>query len=128
VPTSSESDIRPLARRILLMQAAAGMLVSLVCLAGQGRNGFMSALAGAITGVTANLYMTLKALRPARTARGALGRLYFGQVVKVAVTVVLFVSAARLPHVSWPALLIAYGATLVVFWWVPFASAPRIGS
>jgi hypothetical protein len=27
--------------------------------------------------------------------------------------------------VSWPALLMAYLATLVVFWWVPFAAAPR---
>jgi hypothetical protein len=42
--------------------------------------------------------------------------------------------AARLPHLSWPALLIAYAATLVVFWWVPMSGAsrmraePRIGS
>ena len=35
-----------------------------------------------------------------------------------------------MPHVSWPALLSAYLATLVVFWWVPFAAVPRtrIGS
>jgi len=40
-------------------------------------------------------------------------------------TVALFLLAARMPHVSWPALLIAYLATLMVFWWVPFAAAPR---
>ena len=43
-----------------------------------------------------------------------------GQLVKVGITVGLFVAASRVPGLSWPALLIAYLATLVVFWWVPF--------
>ena len=71
--------------------------------------------------------MTFKALQPARTPRRALGQLYLGQLVKVGLTVALFLLAARMPHVSWPALLIAYLATLMVFWWVPFAAAPRAG-
>ena len=125
VPTSSDSDIRPLASRILLMQTGAGAAVALVCLLVWGRYAWVSALAGAGTGVIANMYMTFKALQPARTPRRALGQLYLGQLVKVGLTVVLFMSAARMPHVSWPALLTAYLATLVVFWWVPLASAPR---
>ena len=130
VPTSSDSDIRPLASRILLVQTGAGAAVALVCLLVWGRYACFSALAGASTGVTANLYMTFKALRPARTPRRALGQLYLGQLVKVALTVALFMLASRMPHVSWTALLSAYLATLVVFWWVPFAAAPRtrIGS
>ncbi len=123
--TSSDSDIRPLASRILLVQTGAGAVVALVCLLVWGRYACISALAGAGTGVVANMYMTFKALQPARTPRRALGQLYLGQLVKVALTVALFVLAAHTPHVSWPALLIAYMATLVVFWWVPFASAPR---
>ena len=52
-----------------------------------------------------------------RTPQAALGRLYFGQLVKVIVTVGLFVLAFYvLPHVVWPALLVAYLATLVVSW------------
>jgi ATP synthase protein I len=125
VPTSSDSDIRPLASRILLVQTGAGAAVALVCLLVWGRYAWVSALAGAGTGVVANMYMTFKALQPARTPRRALGQLYLGQLVKVGLTVVLFMAAARIPHVSWPALLIAYLATLVVFWWVPLASAPR---
>ena len=125
MPTNSDSDIRPLASRILLVQTGAGAAVALVCLLVWGRYACVSALAGAATGVAANLYMTFKALQPARTPRRALGQLYLGQLVKVALTVALFVLAARMPHVSWPALLIAYAATLVVFWWVPFGSAPR---
>ena len=125
MPTGSDSDIRPLASRILLVQTGAGATVALVCLLVWGRYAFVSALAGAGTGLVANLYMTFKALQPARTPRRALGQLYLGQLVKVGLTVALFMLAARLPHVSWAALLIAYLATLVVFWWVPWAAAPR---
>jgi len=120
VPTSSDSDLRRLAHRVLVLQAATGLIVALVCLAVWGRNGFVSALAGAVTGVIANLYMTFRALQPARTPNAALGRLYFGQLVKVIVTVGLFVLAyVILPQVAWPALLLAYLATLVVSWSAP---------
>jgi ATP synthase protein I len=125
MPTGSDSDIRPLASRILLVQTGAGATVALVCLLVWGRYAFVSALAGAGTGLVANLYMTFKALQPARTPRRALGQLYLGQLVKVGLTVALFMLAAQAPHVSWPALLIAYLATLVVFWWVPFRAASR---
>jgi len=126
VPTSSDFDIRPLARRILLWQSGAGLAVALVCWGVWGRDAFVSALAGAITGVIANLYMTFKALQPARSASGALGRVYLGEAIKVIATLALFVAATRFRHAVWPALLLAYGSTLVVFWWVPFASAPRL--
>ena len=125
MPTGSDSDIRPLASRILLVQTGAGATVALVCLLVWGRFAFVSALAGAGTGLVANLYMTFKALQPAPTPRRALGQLYLGQVIKVGLTAALFLLAARLSHVSWPALLIAYLATLVVFWWVPFSAASR---
>jgi ATP synthase protein I len=123
VPISRDSDLRPLGVRILLVQTGVGATVSLVCLLVWGRYACLSALAGAATGIIANMYMTFKALQPARTPRRALGQLYLGQVVKVGLTVALFMLAARMPRVSWPALLIAYLATLVVFWWVPFAAA-----
>ncbi len=120
MPTSSDSDARRLAHRVLVLQALAGLAVALVCLLVWGRDGLMSAVAGAVTGVIANLYMTFRALRPARTPQAALGRLYFGQLIKVIVTIGLFVLAFwLLPHVAWPALLIAYLATLVVSWSAP---------
>ena len=98
MPTSSDSDIRPLASRILLVQTGAGAAVALVCLLVWGRYACVSALAGAGTGVVANMYMTFKALQPARTPRRALGQLYLGQLVKVGLTVALFMLAARMPH------------------------------
>ncbi len=134
MPTSSDSDIRPLAYRILLVQTGAGATVALVCLLLWDRYACVSALAGAGIGVIANMYMTFRVLQPTGTPRRALGQLYMGQLVKVGLTVALLLLASRLPRVSWPALLLAYVATLLGFWWVPFASAPagrrgpRVGS
>ncbi len=122
MPISSDSDVRRLAHRVLVLQGTVGLVVALVCLAVWGRTGLVSAVAGAVTGMVANLYMTLRALRPARTRSAALGRLYFGQLVKLVVTVGLFALAyVILPRVTWPALLVAYLATLVVSWRVSFA-------
>jgi ATP synthase protein I len=128
VSTSSDADIRPLAARILLTQMGMGGLVALACWIIWGAQAGRSALAGAAIGVIANLYMTSTALKPALTARRALTRLYVGQAIKVGLTVALFYAAWRFARVSWPALLIAYMATLVVFWWVPFTAASRTRS
>lgn len=119
MPTSSESDVRSLAYRVLWLQCAIGLAAAAVCLA-WGANASLSALAGALTGVIANLYMTFRALEPARSPQAALGRMYFGQLIKVVLTVGLFVLAyVLLPHVVWPALLVAYLATLAVSWSAP---------
>jgi len=124
----SDPDTRQTAGRILTWQAGIGVLIAAACLAIWGRAAGVSALAGAAIGVIANLYMTLKALRPARSARAALGALYMGQLVKVGLTVAMLVAIARWPRLVWPALLAAYVATLAVFWWVPFRAAPRPGA
>jgi ATP synthase protein I len=107
------------------MQIGVGGVAAAVCFFVWSAAAALSALAGAAIGVIANLYMTLKALQPAATPRGALGHLYFGQLAKIAVTVALFVLVARAPRLVWPALLAAYAATLIVFWWVPFAASSR---
>ena len=128
MPTSSESDARRLAHRVLLLQGLVGLVVALVCLA-WGQRGFTSALAGAVTGVIANLYMTFRALTPARTPQAALGRLYLGQFIKVAVTLIgLFGSAMllnRRHELVLGALLAGYVGVLVVSWTVPFLSLRR---
>jgi len=126
VPTSSsDSDDRSLAGRILRTQIAVGAVVALASLCVWGRIGLVSALLGAATGVIGNAYRTFKALQPARTPRRALGQLYLGEFVNFVLTIALFLLAARVPHVSWPALLLAYVGTLVALWWVPLASPAR---
>jgi F0F1-type ATP synthase assembly protein I len=69
--------------------------------------------------VIANAFMTVTALRATRSPGGALGRLLFGQLLKVALTVAFFVIVARDGRAHWPSLLVAYVATMVVFWVVP---------
>ena len=87
-----------------------------------------SALSGGAIGLVANVFMTLMALRPVRSAGGALGRLFFGQVAKVGLTVALFVIAARTGKLAWVPFLVAYAATLLVFAVVPLWSAPAAAS
>ena len=117
--SSSSGDLRTLYSKALLWQVAVGISMALVCSAPWGPYAGLSALVGAGIGVVANLYMTRKALVPERTAPAALRRLIVGQIVKVVVTIGLFMAASRLPHVVWPALLGAYVVTLLVFWVLP---------
>jgi F0F1-type ATP synthase assembly protein I len=122
---SADTVIRPLAVQILRVQFAVALGAGLIGWLGDGRAAGLSALGGGLIGVIANLYMTFNALRPSTTATGALGRLLFGQLVKVGLTVAMFVAAARMPGLVWPALLVSYLATLVVFWWVPLRAGRR---
>jgi F0F1-type ATP synthase assembly protein I len=127
VPTSSEFDARRLAYRVLLLQVLVGLVAALVCLV-WGHKGFTSALTGAVTGVIANLYMTFRAVSPARSPQAALGRLYLGQFIKVVVTLGLFGVALllyRRDQLMLGALLAGYVAVLVVSWTVPFVSLRR---
>jgi F0F1-type ATP synthase assembly protein I len=118
-----DPDIRRLAARILLAQAAATIILAAVLYGIRGPQHGGSALAGGAIGLVANLAMTLTGLRPARSAAGALGRLFFGQFAKVGLTVALFVIAARTGKVVWLPFLVAYLATLVAFWLVPTMAA-----
>jgi F0F1-type ATP synthase assembly protein I len=123
---TSDPQMRRLAGRILLWQAlVSGALAALVAVMA-GKTSGVSALTGGLIGLIANLYMTLAALRPARTAGFALGRLLAGQFVKVLLTVGMFLAVAQRKDVVWPAVFAGYVATLVVFWVVPVLAAPRL--
>lgn len=123
---TSDPQMRRLAGRILLWQAlVSGVLAALVAVMA-GKASGVSALTGGLIGLIANLYMTLAALRPARTAGFALGRLLAGQFVKVLLTVGMFLAVAQRKDVVWPAVFAGYVATLVVFWVVPVLAAPRL--
>lgn len=117
-----DAEIRRIAARILVAQAASTIVIAAVCFAFWGKLHGVSALVGGLIGLTANAWMTLMTLRAVPSATGALGRLMFGQVVKVMLTVGLLLVVARGGWANWPALLIAYAATLVVFWFVPVLS------
>lgn len=114
-----DAETRRIAARILITQAVMTILVAVLCLVIWGRTHALSALAGGLIGLVANAYMTLTSLRSSANAAGALGRLLVGQFVKVALTVGLMLVVAQGRWANWPALIFAYMATLVVFWFVP---------
>ena len=116
---TSDLDTRRTAGRILLWQTGAVTAIAVICYALFGARSGASALIGGAIGVIANAFMTVTALRSMRSPGGALGRLLFGQFLKVALTVASFVIVARDGRAYWPALLVAYVATMVVFWIVP---------
>lgn len=118
--------MRRLAGRILLVQSTATVVVALLCFGLWGAPHGYSALAGGTIGVLANLYMTLAALRTGGGPGQVLGRLALGQLVKIGLTVAMFVTVARTGKAVWPPLIAAYIATLVVFWAVPAMTGPRV--
>jgi ATP synthase protein I len=118
-----DPEIRRIAARILLAQAAATVAIAAVSFGVWGAAHALSALAGGGIGLLANLYMTLTVLRPAGSAGSVVGRLFMGQFVKVVLTVALFVIAARTAGTVWPPLLVTYMATLVAFWAVPMRAS-----
>jgi F0F1-type ATP synthase assembly protein I len=111
-----------IAVRILTGQAASTLLIATLCLVLWGRAHALSALAGGTIGLIANAWMTLNALRPTASAAGALGRLMFGQLVKMVLTVVLLLAVAKASWARWPPIVFAYAATLMVYWLVPVLS------
>lgn len=123
---SSDPQTRRLAGRILLGQAAVTIVLAALVAAGAGQKSGLSALSGGLIGLIANLYMTIAALRPARSAGFAFGRLLVGQFVKVLLTVGMFLAVAQRKDVVWPAVIAGYVATLVVFWVVPVLAAPKL--
>jgi F0F1-type ATP synthase assembly protein I len=123
---SSDPQTRRLAGRILLGQAAVTIILAALVAAGAGQKSGLSALSGGLIGLIANLYMTIAALRPARSAGFAFGRLLVGQFVKVLLTVGMFLAVAQRKDVVWPAVIAGYVATLVVFWVVPVLAAPKL--
>lgn len=118
-----DADTRRIAVRILRAQLIVMTALAVICYALFGRQQGLSALAGGAIALIANATMTATALRTPQSPGGALGRLLFGQMMKVALTVALFVVAARSGKAHWPALLFTYVATLAVFWFVPLRAA-----
>ena len=123
--STSDPQARRLAGRILLWQAVVTLvLAGVITLAADAAAGGYTLVGGAI-GWVANFYMSVAALRPARAAGAALARLLLGQFVKVLLTIAMFIAVAQRKNVVWPALMLGYIATMVVFWVVPVVDGPR---
>jgi len=117
----------PQARRMALgiVPGPATAIVTLVGLAAafQGRYAALSVLGGAFMVWLTNLYIRNRARVPERSVTAALQRVMIGELIKVVGTIAMFATAARVPHVVWPALLLGYAVALVASW-VSAARAP----
>lgn len=114
-----DAGTRRLAARILIAQAATTIGIAVLCVLIWDSNAALSALAGGGIGLIANALMMLMVLGSRPGAPAALGRLMIGQLLKVIVTVGLLLLVVKGGWAQWPPLLIAYAATLLVYWFVP---------
>jgi F0F1-type ATP synthase assembly protein I len=114
-----DAGTQRLAAKILVAQAVTTILIAALGAMLWGKIVALSALAGGFIGLIANALMMVLVLRAAPAAADALGRLVIGQMVKVLFTVGMLFTVARGGWASWPALLGAYAATLLVYWFVP---------
>jgi F0F1-type ATP synthase assembly protein I len=120
-----DPESRHIAARILSLQAITTITLAAVCYGLWGARYGASGLAGGAVGLASNVVMIALALRPTRTAGGALLRLALGQAAKVGLVVALIVIAARTGKVAWPPFLGAYFVTLLAFWVAPMVWRPR---
>lgn len=106
--------------RVVAAQAAAGLVVALLCFAVSGRAELgWSALYGAASVVlpSALLARGIGKLSGTGPAAAAVG-LMFWEGVKVLLSVAMLIAAASVvPHLSWPALLAALVVCLSMNWW-----------
>jgi ATP synthase protein I len=105
--------------RVVLVQAEAGAVISLLVGLVFGLPALWSALFGAATAIVPGALMARGATRmadsksPMATALALLG----WESVKIVCSVAMLVSAARVLHpVVWPALLVALAGCLTVYW------------
>ena len=110
----------PQARQMALgsVPGQAAAIAALVTLAAafQGRYAALSVLGGAFMVWVTNLYIQNRARVPERSVTAALQRVMVGELIKVIGTIAMFATAARVPHVVWPALLLGYAVALVASW------------
>lgn len=99
------------------MQAAVLLAVFFGGLAGFGWQAAKSAGLGGIIAFVPNAYLALKVSRSQRkTPQQILRGFYLGEVIKLALTAVLFFLVLRLPDIRFMSLLVGFVAVLSVFW------------
>lgn len=127
LPLTRVQAERRVALQIVLAQGAITLAAALVCAMGWGAAAAKSAAWGGGIGMAATALMALALFRRGENA-GALRAawdLYLGQVLKVALTIALLVTAFKSPGIVPAALLAGYAASFVGYWTAP--RAPRKG-
>lgn len=98
------------------------LAVTLVCGSIWGSHAAMSAVVGGAIYIVPNLIFAwcAFAFAGARQARSVVMSLYFGEVVKLVLTIVLFVIALAWMKLDILSLYLAFGVALAAQWSIPF--------
>ena len=120
---------RRLAFGVVLGQAGVSATAALAAWALSGPRAALSALLGGGIATAGSLAMARLALGggAGADARHALGAFYFGEAVKLAVVIGLFVVVLKVVRVAPLAMFAAFAATLLVYWIALLAALPRSG-
>ena len=96
--------------RVVLLQFAATLIVSVIAAALGGGPAMWSAMLGGLCCVVPNALFALRLFSAARKPEGASANTFFiGEFIKIALTVALLAATARLYHdLNWLALLAAF--------------------
>jgi ATP synthase protein I len=112
---------------IVLAQFAAAIVLAAVAGGIWGPGAGYSALVGGLISAVSSLYFALHVFGVrASAARAALRSFYTAEVVKMAITVLLFVAAVVWLKVDFLPLIVAYALTLLVYWFALLLSAPPV--
>ncbi|MBV8909509.1 MAG: ATP synthase subunit I [Gammaproteobacteria bacterium] len=124
---------RRLAYRVVLGQAGVTVTAALCAWAFGPRGGAsgqvagLSALLGGGIATLGSLVMAVVMFAGKAVSAGkVLGALYFGEALKLAVVVALFVWVLRMVRVAPLAMFAAFGATLLVYWIALVCALPRV--
>ena len=127
VSTEDVKGARRAAMKLVLAQFAATLIIAVSFSIGSGAPAGASALIGGGIGAAASLAMAMIMFRsssgayPQRILRNA----YRGELVKLALTVVLIVAALKWVDLAVLPFFVAYAATFVVYW-VALVKSPTV--
>ena len=115
--------------QLLLTFAVAGLMAWV-----GGMDWFRSALAGGGIGILAGLYQALRMLSvdASEHPERYMGSVYGSEALKIVLTVALFIAAIKVLNVELVPVMVAYAATLSVYWAAlstnfPWQKAPASG-
>ena len=116
---------RRLASRGWLSQATVAVLAVVAAIVWDRYAG-LSVLGGASMVWLTNFYVSGRARVLEHSVAAALSRVLVGELIKVICTIGMFLIAARVPHMVWPALLFGYVAALIASWVAGTAPGARL--
>ncbi len=113
---------------VITAQLAVTLLAAAIALVTDGWQAARSAGIGGLISTTASFYFALRVFFPARgdALKAVVRAFYVGEAQKLILTAVMFYAAIKWMDVAFLPLILAYIATLLVYWLVlPFSMETR---